>query len=150
MNYPKMLEKILSKQEFAGSSPELYHDDNTLLRHLLNMNIIGQFDWKHLNDVSLYNFIDERMCAIDSKGLEPIGLMPTSASNYYMELYPSGRVNYASFVLRYYDRMMKNVGLRLLHINLEDDSYNIVVVKSANVSKLKRIKTDFWKYLEIK
>lgn len=150
MNYQKMLEKILSRSEYAGIPPELYSDDYTLFSHLTSINIIGQYDWKHLDETSLYCFIDERMCSVELKGLEPIGIMPDSASKYYMELFPSGKANYVRFVLRYYDSMMKKVGLRLIDIDTRDDCYNLIVVKSSVVTKLKRIKSDFWKFREVK
>lgn len=150
MDYKRMLEKILSKTESKTYNNDIVnYGDEKLLEFLVSIGVVGVYDWKHAEEQTLYNFIDGRVLAMASSGLEIMGEKPCSATELYNQVHSNGGANYVSFMLRYYNRILQRNGLKLLEIDGKDDCHRIVVVQSSNSSKLKGIKSSFWKFRDI-
>jgi len=149
MDYCKMLAKLLSKSELESlkNSVKDWHD-LILFKHLTDIGIILCIDWKHSDENCIYLFIDERLFSIASFGLEAYNITPSSASELYNEIHPSGKRNFVSFMLKFYNKSLKDAGLKLMNIDRQNDAYNLVLVKASDAPKLKRIKSDFWKFCD--
>ena len=150
MDYDRMLAKLLSKSEFENLKDSIKGwDDYCLYKHLAEVGVIRSFDWRHCDEHSIYLFVDERLFSIVSLGLEAKHITPSSATELYNEIHPNGKRNFVSFVLKFYNKSLKSTGLKIMTINRQDDAYNLVVVKSIDAPKLKRIKSDFWNFCDL-
>lgn len=151
MDYGKMLSKLLSKSEFESfEDPMRKWDDQSLFKHLIDVGVIRPFDWKHCEESDIYLFVDERMCSIASLGIDSLTINSSAATELYNEIHPNGKRNFVCFVLKHYNRLLSSTGLKVMTINRYDDSYYLVLVKTCDVSKLKLIKSDFWKFCDVK
>lgn len=147
MDYERMLKKILSTKEYKAIDKSiLNYGDEKILEFLVSIGVVGIYDWKDAEERTLYNFIDERMFALSLSGLEIMGIYPCSASNIYNHIHSNGLSNYVSFLLRFYNRVLRKNGMRLLEIDGQEDYHRLIVVHSSNSSKLKSIKSLFWKF----
>ena len=84
-----------------------------------------------------------------SSGLESQMITPSSAKELYNEIHPNGKRNFVGFVLKFYNKSLKNAGLKLMTLDRQDDSYNLVLEKANDAPKLKRIKSVFWKFRDL-
>lgn len=150
MDYRRMLSKLLSKSEFENikDSANLWNDQS-LFDSLAEFGVIRSFDWKHSDENSIYLFIEERLFSIASLGLDTQNITPSSATELYNDIHPNGKRSFVNFVLKFYDKMLRRYRLRLMTIDKQEDVYNILLVEASDVPKLKRIKSDFWKFREI-
>lgn len=147
MDYKRMLEKILSTKEYKAIDQDVInYSDEKLLEFLVTIGVVGIYNWKYAEERELYNFIDGRMFALSFSGLEIMGVYPCSASDLYNRIHSNGLSNYVSFLLRFYNRVLRRNGMRLLEIEGQEDYHRIIVVHSSNTSKLKSIKSSFWKF----
>lgn len=150
MDYGRMLAKLLSTSEFDNIRDTITKwDDLSLFKYLNDVGVIHSFDWKHGDDYGIYLFIDERLFSIASLGLESQKITPYSATELYNEIHPNGKRSFVSFLLKFYNRSLKGTGLKLMAIDRQDDAYNLVLVKANDVPKLKRIKSEFWKFYNL-
>lgn len=151
MDYRRMLSKLLSKSEFESLKDSINgRDDQSFFDSLKEFGVIRSFDWKHSDEYSIYLFIDERLFSIASLGLEAQNITPSSATELYNDIHPNGKRNFVSFVLKFYDKLLKRAKLRLMTVDRQEDAYNLVLVEASETPKLKRIKSDFWKFCDIK
>lgn len=147
MDYKRMLNKILSSEEYIAIDKDIFHcSDEEILEFLVNIGVVGIYDWKDAEEQTLYNFIDGRMLAMSLSGLEIMGIYPYSASKLYNQIHSNGISNYVSFMLRFYNRVLRKNGMRLLEIDRQDDCHRIIVVRLSNSSRLKSVKSLFWKF----
>ena len=150
MNYGRMLGKLLTNREFEGLRDSIKGwDDLRLFNYLRELGVIHSCDWKHGDDYDIYLFIDERLFSMASSGLEAKKITPSSAKELYNEIHPNGKRIFVCFVLKFYNKSLKSTGLKLMTVDRQDDSYNLVLVKANDAPKLKRIKSDFWKFCDL-
>ncbi len=151
MDSARMLGKLLSKPELEGIKDIMRDgDDFSLFKHLIDVGVIRPCDWKHCDEADLFLFVDERMSVIAFKGLSPLNITPSSATELYDEIHRTGKRNFANFLLKFYNRILASTGLKLMAINRQDDCYYLVLVQASEASKLKRIKSNFWIFYDLK
>jgi len=151
MDYRRMLSKLLSKSEFESyKDSERGWDDVRLFKYLSDVGVIHSFDWKHCDEYDIYLFIDERLCSVASLGLEPLNITSSSATELYSDIHSNGKRDYVSFVLKFYNKILISTEWRLMTIDRQDDCHNLVLVKAIDIPRLKHIKSNFWKFCDVK
>lgn len=144
MNYKTMLAKILSKEELANMNLEIIKEDKRLLNELSNKNYLMILDWSgEFNEGDLFNFINGRLSSMLGKKLD---LPEKEVYQLYNNKSEKERGDFPPFAFDYFDKYLKSVGARLALLNLECDSYFVIVAYEKDAEKLKKIKSDFWKF----
>lgn len=148
MNKLKMISKILSPIEYAKfiSVENDTYDDVSLRNLLIELGIITISDWKYLEENALYNFIDERLFTIAQTGLEENNVFRETMKERYDMFHPKSDYNKVTFAMGFYSTVLKTTPARLLLRDTGDDFYDILVVPASSVQKLKKIRSEFWKF----
>ena len=144
MDYKKMLAKVLGEKELLEIDVQGIKDDESLFHELVNRKAILLADWSGENkEGMLYHFFNSRLQSMLGKHLS------VSEEDVYQkfnqETEESKRGDFIPFALSYFDKLLKKLGARIVLLDLENDTYNIMVSYKKDAPKLKSIKSDFWK-----
>lgn len=91
----------------------------------------------------LYNFFNNRLQSM--LGVQLVVSEDEVYQKYNQEIEEPKRGDFIPFALSYFDKQLEKLGARVVLLDLENDTYNILVAYKKDAKKLKSIKSDFWK-----
>lgn len=150
MDKRRMLEKLLSKSEFASIAySNALNDDNSLLSLMATNNVYRRYDWKDLvTENDFFAFVSERAIKLTNRFLKPDTMSATALFRVMNKNKQEG--DWLPFLFGHYDKLIQQNNLGIVFLDKEDDSYSVFVVQRENISKLQRIKSDMWVFKRVK
>ena len=144
MNYKTMLAKVLSEKELTEMDIKAIKDDESLFNKLVDKNFLLIVDWSGEDRQGmLYKFFNNRLQSMFGVQL---GVPEDEIyQKFNQEIEEPQRGDFIPFALSYFDKQLEKLGARVVLLDLENDTYNILVSYKKDAKKLKSIKSDFWK-----
>lgn len=144
MNYKIMLAKVLGERELAEINVKGIKDDESLFSELVNKDFLLIADWSGEDRQGmLYKFFNNRLQSM--LGVQLAIPEEEVYQKYNQEIKEQERGGFIPFALSYFDKQLKKLGARVVLLDFENDTYNILVSYKKDAQKLKSIKSDFWK-----
>ena len=144
MNYKTMLAKVLGEKELMEMNVQTIKDDESLFYKLVDKNFLLIVDWSGEDRQGmLYNFFNNRLQSM--LGVQLVVSEDEVYQKYNQEIEEPKRGDFIPFALSYFDKQLEKLGARVVLLDLENDTYNILVAYKKDAKKLKSIKSDFWK-----
>ena len=144
MNYKTMLAKVLGEKELMEMNVQTIKDDESLFYKLVDKNFLLLVDWSGEDRQGmLYNFFNNRLQSM--LGVQLVVSEDEVYQKYNQEIEEPKRGDFIPFALSYFDKQLEKLGARVVLLDLENDTYNILVAYKKDAKKLKSIKSDFWK-----
>ena len=145
MNYKVMLAKILSEKELADMDIKNIKEDDTLLEELIRKEYALVVDWSgEEGDNYLFNFFNQRTISLLGKQLD------ISSNEVYQQfdkdIDTPKRGDFVPFALEYFDKHLKSNGLRVVLLDMCNDTYYVFVAPKTDANRLTKIKSTFWKF----
>ena len=139
-----MLAKVLGEKELMEMNVQTIKDDESLFYKLVDKNFLLIVDWSGEDRQGmLYNFFNNRLQSM--LGVQLVVSEDEVYQKYNQEIEEPKRGDFIPFALSYFDKQLEKLGARVVLLDLENDTYNILVAYKKDAKKLKSIKSDFWK-----
>ena len=145
MNYKVMLAKVLSEKELADMDIKKIKEDDALLEELIRKEYALVVDWSgEEGNNYLFNFFNQRTVSLLGRQLD------ISSNEVYQQfdkdIDTPKRGDFVPFALEYFDKHLKSNGLRVVLLDMGNDTYYIFVAPKTDADRLTKIKSTFWKF----
>lgn len=140
-----MLAKVLSEKELADMDIKKIKEDDALLEELIRKEYALVVDWSgEEGNNYLFNFFNQRTVSLLGRQLD------ISSNEVYQQfdkdIDTPKRGDFVPFALEYFDKHLKSNGLRVVLLDMGNDTYYIFVAPKTDADRLTKIKSTFWKF----
>lgn len=142
-----MLSKLLSESDNIEYYNDI-EDDRKLLSQMSGFRFCISLDWKHcVSEDEFYEFIQYRAKLLIQCNINRNGMSASELFSIVNKRPKDG--DWHPFLFKYYDKLLAKYQLGLINLDVDDDAYNIFVVRRENISKLQRTKSDIGAFKRI-
>lgn len=141
-----ILENLLTPKELSLLSGN-FIDNNELFDRLIKEKVILAVDWSgEENEFEIGHFLQDRLQQLEI-------VTPFDFKAAYTELDQKivtgnmERGDAVFFILKSYQKRLKKEGLDICLVDRKNDTYYLILLKDAQVKKIKKLKDHFWKIL---
>lgn len=140
-----MLAKILLEKELADMDIKKFKEDEALLEELICKKYVLIVDWSGEDEENdLFNFFNQRSVSLIGKQLD------ISSNEIYQQFDKAidtpQRGDFLPFALEYFDKHLESLGLRVVLLDMGNDTYYILVTSKTDANRLTKLKSTFWKF----
>lgn len=140
-----MLAKILSEKELADMDIKKFRENEALLEELICKKYVLIVDWSGEDEENdLFNFFNQRSVSLIGKQLD------ISSNEIYQQFEKAidipQRGDFLPFALEYFDKHLELLGLRVVLLDMGNDTYYILVASQTDANRLTKLKSTFWKF----
>ena len=127
-----MLAKVLGEKELMEMNVQTIKDDESLFYKLVDKNFLLIVDWSGEDRQGmLYNFFNNRLQSM--LGVQLVVSEDEVYQKYNQEIEEPKRGDFIPFALSYFDKQLEKLGARVVLLDLENDTYNILVLSLIHI-----------------